>query len=113
MDTIDALMKVRNALVMASANLEAEWEMATNEEEKHALWLHLLQVRKELAFVKRAILDLLQEAMTIRPPSQPLIDRTEVLVDAVQKQVIAIGRAQAIIKLVSELGKLAQELVNG
>lgn len=110
--TLDWLNATRRQLVAVAIELDARWTAETDPIRKNLIWNAKSFPEAELTRIKRAILDLVEGDFTVEPPDQPTLDKTAELSDQLQAQLLKQKTVEAVVQLVSDIGKLVSGVLN-
>jgi ABC-type transporter Mla subunit MlaD len=101
----------RKQLVSILSELDARWKKETDLVKRNRLWNARSEPEAELARVKRAILDLIEEDLTVNPPDEATVTRTEELSNALQAVRLKEAQLEAILTAVSDIGNLVTRVL--
>jgi hypothetical protein len=107
--TIRLLDDAIDALLLVQAHLELVQRDGTPDEQADAGHA-LLDVQRDLALLRARRREVLEDTATLRPPSPDMIDAAEARAQALAEAIATNARVAAILGLVADVTRLADEL---
>lgn len=106
------LQEIENELEKAIASATRQYEDASLGGRPHA-YMVLAKLRERRTTINSALIDLLQDRISIAPPSESTVKRTAELTTELQKLTNAVQRFDATLDLLSDLSVLITKIIKG